>query len=350
MPINPPANSPFYSRSYANFVKDQELQKAKADVEECNRRRARRAGLEETLPVGKPMTDEEIDDLKWQLGDFGPANGYGSKGTKRSREVVDMTIEEMEAEIQETNELTRKRRRRGLGLMLKPLWMLTMLTCMMGSPVNAFTAYDCSNNTNIVESYSLLKPDTCANMGKDGEVETSLYGEVAQVKQDRMILIFRCMVIETLVAQYCGMFSAAGVKRYIRFQELRPLEAWECRQARLNGQVHINGKMLVGKIGATISHTMFLTGRLDDESRCEVGVVTLPDGRVLNGQVALGLYEITLREEFARLNELTGSLTLTSGVQAEAGDKSLVDSLEGTVVWEYDAMAARRRSLSYFEV
>jgi hypothetical protein len=277
-------------------VKDQELQQAKADVEECYCRRARRAGLEETLPVGRPMTDEEIDDLKWQLGDFGPANGYGSKGTKRGREVVDMTIEEMEAEIRETNELIRKRRRRSLGLMLKPLWMLTMITCLMGSSADAFTAYDCSNNTNVVESYSLLEPDTCANMGKDREVETSVHGEVAQVKQDRMIPVFRCMVIETLVAQYCGMFSAAGVKRYIRFRELRPLEAWECRQARLNGHVHINGKMPVGKIGATISHTMFLTGGLDDESRCEVGVVTLPDGRVLNGQVAQGLYEITLRE------------------------------------------------------
>jgi hypothetical protein len=86
-----------------------------------------------------------------------------------------------------------------------------------------------------------------------------------------MIPVFRCMVVETLVAQYCGMFSAAGVKRYIRFRELRPLEAWECRQARLNGQVFINGKAIVGKIGATVSHTMFLTGGLDDESRCEVG-------------------------------------------------------------------------------
>jgi hypothetical protein len=112
--------------------------------------------------------------------------------------------------------------------------------------------------------------------------------------------------------------------------------------------VHINGKMLVGKIGATISHTMFLTGGLDDESRCEVGVVTLPDGKVLNGQVAQGLYEITLQEEFARLNELTGSLTLTSGVQAAAGDKSLVDSLEGTVVWEYDAMACPQTIVKLF--
>ncbi len=112
--------------------------------------------------------------------------------------------------------------------------------------------------------------------------------------------------------------------------------------------MHINGKMLVGKISATISHTMFLTGGLDDESRCEVGVVTLPDGKVLNGQVAQGLYEITLREEFARLNELTGSLTLTSGVQAAAGDKSLVDSLEGTVVWEYDVMACPQTIVKLF--
>jgi hypothetical protein len=68
----------------------------------------------------------------------------------------------------------------------------------------------------------------------------------------------------------------------------------------------MNGKTVVGKIGATVSHTMFLTGGLDDESRCEVGIVTLPDSRVLNGHVAQGLYEITLREELARLNELGG--------------------------------------------
>ncbi len=38
------------------------------------------------------------------------------------------------------------------------------------------------------------------------------------------------------------------------------------------------------------------------------------------------------------MNELTGSLTLTSGIQARAADMSIADSLEGTVVWEYDPM------------
>jgi hypothetical protein len=55
-------------------------------------------------------------------------------------------------------------------------------------------------------------------MGRDGEVETTVYGEIVQIKQDRMIPVFRCTVIETLVAQYCGMFSVAGVTRYLKFR------------------------------------------------------------------------------------------------------------------------------------
>jgi hypothetical protein len=163
IPHEPPAGHPFRSESYADFITDTDLQQARADMEECYRRRARRAGLEETLPVGRPMTDEEIDDLSWQLGDWGPANGYGSRGMKRGREVIDMTIEETEAEIQETNELIKKRRRRGMGLMLKPLWMLM---CLMVSSVDGFTAYDCSNSTNVVESYSLLPVPTWGRTGR----------------------------------------------------------------------------------------------------------------------------------------------------------------------------------------
>jgi hypothetical protein len=326
----PLASFPFWSKSYAEFVMDKELMEAKAAAEECYRRRASRAGLEETLPTDRPMTEQEIDELSEKLGD-----GKGSRA-KRAREIEEMTIEDMEAEIRETNAIIRRRRRAGTGLLPMPL---ALPMCLMGSSVDGFTAYDCSNRSNVVEAYSLLEPDACANMGKDGEVETTVYGESVQIKQDRMIPVFRCVVVETLVAQYCGMFSAAGVTRYIRFRELKPLEAWECRKARRSGQIIINGRTVKGKIGATASHSMFLAGGLDDESRCEVGMVTLSDGKVLNGLVAQGLYEITLREEFARLNELTGSLTLSSGVQASAADKSIVDSLEGTVVWEYDSMA-----------
>jgi hypothetical protein len=64
MSFVPPADSPFRSRSYATFVTDQELQQARAEMEECYRRRARRPGLKDSLPVGRPLTDEEIEDLQ----------------------------------------------------------------------------------------------------------------------------------------------------------------------------------------------------------------------------------------------------------------------------------------------
>jgi hypothetical protein len=63
--FDPLSDSPFRSRSYATFVTNQELQQARAKMEECYRRRARRAGLEDTLPVGRPMTEEKIEDLQW---------------------------------------------------------------------------------------------------------------------------------------------------------------------------------------------------------------------------------------------------------------------------------------------
>ncbi len=268
------------------------------------------------------MSEEEKDELREMLGD-----GAGSLA-KRRREMEGMQVEVLEAEIKEI-ERSHARRGRARGASKVGCLPLTLaIMCLMGGPVNAFTAYDCSNRSNIIKSYSLLEPDACANTGKEGEVETTVYREIVQIKQDRMILVFRCLVIKTIVSQYCGHFSSAGVTRYIQFREPKSLEAWECRQAKKNGKVVINGRTLQAKIGAT-----------DEDSNCETGIISFPNGKTLEGQTAEGLYEVTLREEFARLNELTKSLTLTSGVQAQAGDKSMVVSLEGTVVWEYDSMA-----------
>jgi hypothetical protein len=104
VPLKHSAGRSSRAESYADFITDADLMQAKADVEECYRRRARRAGLEGTLQVGRIMTEEEINDLSERLGDWGPASGFRSRGMKHSREVVAMTIEEMEAEIRETEE------------------------------------------------------------------------------------------------------------------------------------------------------------------------------------------------------------------------------------------------------
>jgi hypothetical protein len=74
--------------------------------------------------------------------------------------------------------------------------------CLVGGQLKAFTAYDCSNKSNIIESYSLLEPDACAASDKAGEVETTVYREIVQIKQDVIIPIFSCQVIKTIVSQY----------------------------------------------------------------------------------------------------------------------------------------------------
>jgi hypothetical protein len=253
-----------------------------------------------------------------------------------------MQEDAMEAKIRKTEDIlgrriaaktgSRESKRGSLPL------VLTIL-CLMGGAGELVPAYDCSNNSNVIKLYSLLETDACANSDKAGKVETTVYWEIVQIKQDQIIPVFRCLVIEAIGSQYFRHISAAGVTRYIRFRELKALEAWKCRQARKNGKAIIGGRTVQAKIGAKVSHAMFLSGAMDNNSNCETGIISFPNGKTLGGQTGQGLYEVTLREDFARLNELARSLVLTSGVQARVGDKSIMDSLQGTVVWEYNSMA-----------
>jgi hypothetical protein len=66
-----------------------------------------------------------------------------------------MTLVEMEAELGEGRTEIKRRRRAGMGWL--PL-TLVLLLCFTGQVVEGFTAYDCSNRSNVVEAYSLLEP------------------------------------------------------------------------------------------------------------------------------------------------------------------------------------------------
>jgi tRNA-binding EMAP/Myf-like protein len=43
------------------------------------------------------------------------------------------------------------------------------------------------------------------------------------------------------------------------------------------------------KIEATMSHAMLLSGGMDDDSNCETGLISFPNGKTLGGQTAQGL-------------------------------------------------------------
>jgi hypothetical protein len=74
---------------------------------------------------------------------------------------------------------------------------------------------------------------------------------------------------------------------------------------------------------ATISHAVFLSGGLDNGSNCEAGMISSPNSKTLRSQATQGLYEITLQVEFAKMKTHTASITLTSGVQAQAGGQPI---------------------------
>jgi hypothetical protein len=115
-------------------------------VEACYRRRARRAGLAEMLPADRPLSEKELDTLSELLGD-----GIGARA-KRRREIEQMTLVEMEAELGEVKAEIKRGRRAGMG------WLqltLVLLLCVAGHPAEGFTAYDCSNRSNIVLTWIL---------------------------------------------------------------------------------------------------------------------------------------------------------------------------------------------------
>jgi hypothetical protein len=53
----------------------------------------------------------------------------------------------------------------------------------------------------------------------DHVVERMMHGEIVQMKRERLIRITRCHVVESVMSQYCGWQSRAGVVRYLKFRE-----------------------------------------------------------------------------------------------------------------------------------
>jgi hypothetical protein len=84
-----------------------------------------------------------------------------------------------------------------------------------------------------------------------------------------------------------------------------------------------------------LSHSTFLHSDLTDGSYCETGVLELPGGRKIRGQATQAVHKITVLEEYAKLNDLTGTITVASGLTAKVADLSLTDSVEGTYVWTH---------------
>jgi hypothetical protein len=212
--------------------------------------------------------------------------------------------------------------------------MMAVMACVMiATPVTAYMAYDCSNSSNIVEAYSLLEPAPCHASGFEHRYERIIQAEIIQQKRERTVTIFRCHVVESVFSQYCGHSSAAGVTRYLKFREPLLVNPVDGAAAKDNGgNITINGKVFNARIGSRTSHSFFVAGSLDARHNCQTGTVTYCN-TVIDYQSTQFVLEISLMEEFAKVNDMTGTIKLPGNIQARASDQGVMDSLYGTMVW-----------------
>lgn len=196
----------------------------------------------------------------------------------------------------------------------------------------AFTAYDCSNLSSAAVSYSLLDPAPCPDYFSAFAYQRRVNTEVVQVIRERIVPITRCRVLRSSFMQYCGHSSAAGVVRPVSFREVTRVEPSDCRAALITGRLNVFGRERNFTAGVPNSAFEYSAGVLEISSKCENAEVSW-NGHTLTGQVAQNWYEIFVNQEIARVDDSTGFITLASGVRALYSDQSMVDAMEGTIVW-----------------
>jgi len=214
--------------------------------------------------------------------------------------------------------------------------MMTMMLVMMaGLPeCTAFRAYDCNNQSSQIEQYSLRDPELCGNMEKVHAIERELYGEIVQIKKERLVQVTRCTATQTIKSVYCGFQSHSGPERYAKFHDPIVIEPADCRQAAKTGRFKLNGKDYPFEMNIRRAIIVDLVGGLDNHGNCEVGLYEV-NGVPLRNQMATVMYEIYVRQEWARANDLTDTIKLSEYLMGTTTDQTLVDSGEGTYVWDY---------------
>jgi hypothetical protein len=122
--------------------------------------------------------------------------------------------------------------------------MMTMMLLMLaGLPeCVAFRAYNCNSQSSQIEKYSLLEPEPCGNMEKVHAIERELYGEIVQIKKERLVQVTRCMATQTVKSVYCGWQSRTGPERYAKFHDPITIKPADCRRAAKTGRFKLNGK------------------------------------------------------------------------------------------------------------
>ncbi len=217
---------------------------------------------------------------------------------------------------------------------LKRMVAMAVLLAVGTTRTAAFKAFDCNNGSAPIEQYSLLDPEPCGNMQKVHAIERDLHGEIVQIKKERLVQVTKCIVFQTITTTYCGFQSGAGVPRYVKFRTPLTIEPSDCRISAKLGKIKISGKEHPFEMDVKTDFSVYRVGGLDAQGNCEVGAYEV-NGVMLTSQVVQASYEVDIKQEWARANDLTSTIKLTESLMATTTDRATVDSGEGTYVWDF---------------
>jgi hypothetical protein len=130
-----------------------------------------------------------------------------------------------------------------------------------------------------------------------------------QIKKEWLVQVTRCTATQTIKSVYCGFQSHSGLERYAKFHDPIVIEPADCRQATKTGRFKLNGKDYLFEMNVRRAIIVDLMGGLDNDGNCEVGLYEV-NGVLLRNQMATAMYEIYVRQEWARANALTGTIKL----------------------------------------
>jgi hypothetical protein len=121
---------------------------------------------------------------------------------------------------------------------------------------------------------------------------------------------------------------------FAKFHDPIVIELADCRQAAKTGRFKLGGKDYPFEMNVRRSVIVDLVGGLDNNGNCEV-VLYEVNGVPLKSQMATAMYEIYVCQELATANDLTGTIKLSEYLMGTTTNRTLVDSGEGTYVWDY---------------
>jgi hypothetical protein len=119
---------------------------------------------------------------------------------------------------------------------------------------------------------------------------------------------------------YCRFQSGMGVERCDKFRNPIVIEPADCHLAAKTWRFKINGRDNPFEMNVRRLVIVNLVGGLDNNNNCEVGLFKV-NVVSLRNQMATAIYEIYVRQEWARANDLTGTIRLSEYLMGTTTDR-----------------------------